>query len=130
MWELQKEALIYGARLVVRKFVNTILIHWFYFVQLSELLYVSLLFCGSICDFVVLRCVGFLVVVRVHKLIYVQGYGIVCSIGTQFHESCGGRDFVTIGIANNMPCGLTEKKIEAISSFMTCRLELITYVSM
>jgi hypothetical protein len=58
--------------------------------------------------------VGFLVVVRVHKLIYVQGYGIVFSIGTQFHESCGRRDFVTIGIANNMHSGLTEKEIEAI----------------
>jgi hypothetical protein len=58
--------------------------------------------------------VGFLVVVRVHKFIYIQGYGIVYSIGTQFQESCGGRDFVTIGIANNMPSGLTEKEIEAI----------------
>lgn len=90
------------------------LVHWFYFVQLSELLYVSLLFCGSICDFVVLGCVGFLVLVQVHKLVYVQGYGIVYSIGTQFHESCGGGDFVTVGIANNMPSGLIEKEIETI----------------
>ncbi len=78
------------------------------------MLYVSLLFCGSICDFVVLGCVGFLVVVQVHKLIYVHGYGIVYSIGTQFHASCGGGDFVTVGIANNMSNGLTEKEIEAI----------------
>jgi len=58
--------------------------------------------------------VGFLVVVQIHKVIYVQGSGIVYSIRTQFHESCGGGDFVTVGIANNMPSGLTERGIEAI----------------
>jgi hypothetical protein len=58
--------------------------------------------------------VGFLVVVQIHKLIYVQRYGIVYSIGTQFHESCEGGVFVTVGIAKNMPSGLTEREIEPI----------------
>jgi hypothetical protein len=70
--------------------------------------------------------VGFLVVVQIHQVIYVQGYGIVYSIGTQFHESCEGGDFVTVGIANNMLTGLTER--EAISSLITCRLK-IDYIS-
>ncbi len=54
---------------------------------------------------------GFLVVVQVHELIYVLGYGIVYLMRTQFHESNGGEDFVTIGIANNMTSGLIKREI-------------------
>jgi hypothetical protein len=55
--------------------------------------------------------VGFLVVVQIHELIYILGYGIVYFMRTQFHESGGGEDFVTIGIANNMTSGVVKREI-------------------
>lgn len=61
-------------------------------------------------SFVVLKCVGFLVVVQVHKLIYVLGYGIVYSMGTWFHESCEGGESVIVGIANNMTRGRNQER--------------------
>lgn len=60
MWELLKEVLVSMVWLVVGKFVeNHSRVHYFYFVQLAELLYVSLLLCDNICNLMYLNVWGF-----------------------------------------------------------------------
>jgi hypothetical protein len=60
MWELLKEVLVSMVWPVVGKFVeNHSRVHYFYVVQLAELLYVSLLLCDNRCNLMYLNVWGF-----------------------------------------------------------------------